>query len=71
MAKKKISKKEAYKVAKKVGVNFNKEFHAQSFGEELSAIAKLAGYRKPKSASGSTGRYFFYHLDRLRIKNKW
>lgn len=71
MAKKKITKKDAYTMAKKIGVNFNKEFHAQSFGSELTAIAKLAGYRKPKSASGSTGRYFFEHLDRLRNKNNW
>jgi len=71
MGKKKISKHEAYKMAKKVGVDFNKDFHAQSYGAELAALAKLAGYRKPKNANGSTGRYFFAHLDRLSEKNKW
>ena len=71
MAKKKISKFEAYKMAKKIGVNFKKDYYAQSFGNELSALAKLTGYKKPKTASGSTGRYFFEHLDKLRIKHRW
>jgi hypothetical protein len=56
MAKKTISKFEALKMAEKIGVNFSKDFHSQSFGAELSAIAKLVGYKKPSSASGSTGR---------------
>jgi len=68
---KKISKLDAYKMAKKLGVNFNKDFHAQSYGTELSQLAKMSGYRKPKSASGSLGRYFFDHLNKLRIKRKW
>ena len=67
----KISKFDAYKLAKKSGVNFNKDFHAQSKGNELAYIAKLAGYRKPKTASGSLGRYFFYHLLRLKEKRRW
>ena len=67
----KLSKFEAYKLAKRQGVKFNKDFHAQSKGNELAAIAKLTGYRKPKSASGSTGRYFFYHLLRLKEKRGW
>jgi hypothetical protein len=65
---KKISKTEAIKLAEKMGVNFDKDFLAQSYGNELSALAKLTGYKKPSSASGSTGRYFFYHLQ--KIKNK-
>jgi len=67
----KLSKYEAYKLAKRQGVNFSKDYHSQSKGTELAALAKLSGYRKPKSASGSTGRYFFYHLDRLRRKRDW
>jgi len=72
-AAKKISKIEAYRLAKKVGCNFSKEFHAQSFdcSGQLAAIAKMAGYRKPASASGSTARYFFEHLDRLASKRGW
>ncbi len=69
--KNKISKLDAYKMAKKVGVNFNKDYHAQSKGNELHDLARLAGYRKPKNANGSTGRYFFYHLDKLRKKRGW
>lgn len=64
MKKKKISKSEAKKLAIKMGVDFSKDFHAQSKGEELAAIAKLAGYRKPKTASGSIGRYFFSYLEK-------
>ncbi len=64
MAKKKISKSEAKTMAKKIGVDFNKDFHSQSFGSELAAIAKLQGYRKPKNANGSTGRYYFNYLQK-------
>ena len=70
----KISKLEAYRLAKKAGWNFNKDFRAQGTigeSEDLAAIARLAGYRKPKSASGSTARYFFEHLDKLRKKRGW
>lgn len=69
----KITKLEAYKLAKKAGADFNKDVYAQSIGvlSDMAAIAKLAGYRKPKSASGSTGRYFFEHLERLRKKRGW
>lgn len=68
MAKKKISKTEAVRLAEKMGVDFNKDFHAQSFGNELAALAKLVGYRKPSNASGSTGRYFFYYLKKFKNK---
>ncbi len=66
MAKKTISKFEALKMAEKIGVNFSKDFHSQSFGAELSAIAKLVGYKKPSSASGSTGSYFFEYLKKYK-----
>ena len=66
MAKKKISKTEAIRLAEKIGVNFNKDFHSQSFGVELAALAKLVGYKKPKNANGSTGRYFFNYLQRFK-----
>ena len=65
MATKKISKAEAVRLAEKIGVDFKKDYHAQSYGNELAALAKLAGYKKPKTASGSTGRYFFYHLQKF------
>lgn len=69
-----ISKYEAYKIAKKAGIKFHwGDSDRQDLGAmlELHAIAKLAGYRKPKTASGSTGRYFFYHLLRLKKKRGW
>ena len=69
-----ISKFEAYKLAKKAGIKFHKKDSDQqdlSALSELAAVSKLAGYRKPKTASGSTGRYFFYHLLRLKKKRGW
>ncbi len=70
-----ISKSDAYKLAKKAGIKFGKHpdsgVQSPSAMTELAAIAKLAGYRKPKTASGSTGRYFYYHLARLREKRGW
>jgi len=73
MARHTISKFEAYELAKKAGIKFHKDFYQHSLSEtgELAAIAKLAGYRKPVTASGSTGRYFFYHLQRLKNKEGW
>lgn len=49
-----------------MGVDFNKDFHAQSISPELGALAKLVGYRKPANASGSTGRYFFTYLKKFK-----
>jgi len=72
-AAKKISKLDAYRMAKKVGCDFSRDFHAQRMdcSSELVRLSKLAGYRKPANASGSTARYFFDHLDRLRMKRGW
>jgi len=68
-----ISKPEAYRLAKKAGAIFSKDYLQQTSGvqNEMAAIAKLAGYRKPKTASGSTGSYFFAYLNRLRVKRGW
>ena len=65
----KISKDDAIVKALKIGVDFNKDFHAQSFGNELTQLAKETGYRKSKSSSGSTGRAFFEHLEKRYDKN--
>lgn len=46
------------------GVRFDIDFHAQSKGEVLAELAKEFGYRKPRDANGSTGRYFFQRLQR-------
>jgi len=62
-------------MAKKAGIKFGKHpdagVQSQFAMSELAAIAKLAGYRKPSNASGSTARYFYYHLSRLRAKHGW
>lgn len=61
----------AYQKALEAGVDFDKDFHAQPFGNELAELAKEVGYRKPKSANGSTGRYFFNYLLKLRDRFSW
>lgn len=68
-----ISKFDAYRLAKKAGAKFNIDYFQQRSGvqNEMSAIAKLAGYRKPKTASGSLSRYFFQHLLKLKAKYNW
>lgn len=67
----KLSKEQALKMAMNMGVDFEKDFHAQSYGNELSELAKKVGYRKSPSASGSLGRQFFYHLQKIYDKNKF
>jgi hypothetical protein len=60
MAKKKMSAAEAKEYAKGYGWNFSKDFYEQSttsMSAELAALAKLVGYKKPSTASGSTARY--------------
>ena len=59
-----ITKTEAKRLAKKAGINFNKDFFitSNSQKQDILSIAKLKGYRKPKTASGSTSRYFFEYL---------
>ena len=65
----KISKDEAIVKAMRMGVNFNKQFHAQSYGNELAELARETGYRKSKSSSGSLGRAFFEHLEKRYDKS--
>jgi antirestriction protein len=66
----KISKQDALQKAIDMGVDFDKDFHAQSFGNELAELAKESGYKKSLSSSGSTGRAFFYHLQKIYNDNK-
>jgi len=66
--KKKITKLAAFKLAKANGIKFSGSFHADcsvSQGEYLAELARKAGYRKPRLASGSTGRYFYNHLYKI------
>ncbi len=50
------------------GVDFNADYHALGTREVdlILDAAKVAGYRKPKTANGSRARYFFYNLARQR-----
>ena len=70
-----ISKIDAYRMAKRAGIKFGKYpdsgTQSQSAMSELTSIAKRAGYRKQATASGSTARYFYYHLARLKAKRGW
>lgn len=68
MASKKISKQTAKKIAVEMGFNFKKDFYTLSQSEvlQLLKIAKLQGYRKPKTASGSTGRYYSEYLSKVK-----
>ncbi len=64
----KISAYAARDLAEKAGINFHKDFFVLSASEvdTLLTIRKLTGYRKPKNASGSTGRYFYHYLQKVR-----
>jgi len=64
----KITREAARRLAINAGIDFSLNYHQLGSGEvdKLLAIRRLQGYRKPRSASGSTGRYFFYYLQRGR-----
>lgn len=65
---KKISKTAAKQLAKKQGINFRQDSSKLSISDKdfLSSLAKLQGYRKPKTASGSLGRYYFEYLKKVK-----
>ena len=70
----KITKLQAYKLAKRSGIRFSlgdSDRQSLSAMQNLHRIASKCGYRKPKNASGSTARYFFYHLLKLKRKRGW
>ncbi len=62
----KLSRNEARRLAEKMGINFNRDFFTLSRSEvsTLLDIRKMVGYRKPKNANGSTGRYFYAYLQK-------
>jgi hypothetical protein len=66
MAKNKLTKTDAKNLAKKLGIDFSKDFYelSNTHVSELVALSKLVGYKKPKTASGSTARYFFNYLNK-------
>lgn len=48
----------------KQGVDFHRDFFAQNIGGLCAELARNSGYRKPRNANGSTGRYFFARMQR-------
>ena len=62
MKPKKITAQQAITIAQDAGVDFSSDFHAQSMGTFLTGLAKLAGYKKSATSSGSTGRAYFLYL---------
>ncbi len=54
----------AINAAHNQGVDFRRDFFAQNAGGICAELAKDHGYRKPKNANGSTGRYFFARMQR-------
>lgn len=54
-------------LTERFGIDFTDDFHVLRSSQvlELVSKAKALGYRhNPKTASGSLGRSFFYHLNR-------
>ena len=66
----KITRIEALSLAKRAGINLNADYHTLNSTQVgvIVDLAKQSGYQKPKNASGSRGRYFFYNLARLSAK---
>jgi hypothetical protein len=60
----KISREEDKRLAVKAGIDLHKDFFVLRGSEvgDLLAIARLKGYRKSKSAPGSTARMLFRYL---------
>jgi hypothetical protein len=68
--KKRISACEAKHMLRFLGVNTSADFHALRSRDVdvILQVAKGAGYRKHKSAPGSTARMFFQRVQRARCK---
>ncbi|MDD4984320.1 MAG: hypothetical protein PHQ43_00825 [Dehalococcoidales bacterium] len=66
MARRKISINTAVELAGKAGLNLRNDYFVLSSSEvdKVLGIAKVYGYRKPKSANGSTARYFWAFMQR-------
>lgn len=74
MRKTKLSKLDAYRLAKRHGIKFSlgdSDRQDMSAMRELHKLANRCGYHRPPYASGSTARYFFYHLLKLKRKRGW
>ena len=65
----KLAKAAALSAAQNYGIDFKGDYHAVVSSDHAQFLADLArgcGYRKPKNANGSTARYFFNHLKKMR-----
>jgi len=61
-----LSRTAACEILRRVGAPPDADYHMLSFNivDRLSQVAKNVGYRKPKTAGGSTARMFFSHLQK-------
>lgn len=66
----KLDSAAAARILNMLGIARGEDFHTLSSSkvDQLLAEAKGYGYQKPKSASGSKGRYFHAHLQRLAAR---
>lgn len=63
----KLTRQQCKRLLMVAGVDFSRDFHehaSTAHADELVTLAKLSGYRKSKTAPGSTGRAFYEHLQR-------
>lgn len=58
----------AKQLLRSAGVPMGRDFHSLSSGEvdKVVTAAKAVGYRKSKSAPGSTGRMFYEYVNRTK-----
>jgi hypothetical protein len=63
----KLTRMQALKAVELAGLDIAEDYHTQNWdaADLMTEWAKRTGYRKPKNAKGSTGRYFWEHLQRL------
>lgn len=64
----KISKQEARNKVRRAGISLSDNFYTlrPSGVNRLLEVADEMGYRKPKNANASRGRYFFMYLKSSR-----
>ncbi len=68
----KVSSGQACTILDRLRIPVGADFHTTSKGVELADEARKVGYRKPRGANGSTGRYFHSYLQKLcRREARW
>lgn len=68
-----LDQKTAAAIAMVNNIPLHQDFHALGSDTVTRIVdaAKAYGYRKPKNANGSTGRYFYAYLCRAENGPKW